>query len=122
MVEKTSEAEELEQLCNKYSPDRNIAKAISAPNDYNLSQGRCPNGTATSYEECLGHSCLDYADCPLVQSASQTRNTPMLIMLQECCRLAFTVNFFDSGEEECKVLTNCIVSTFGILEDIDYPA
>lgn len=81
VVEKTSEAEELEQLCNKYSPDRNIAKAISAPNDYNLSQGRCPNGTATSYEECLGHNCLDYADCPLVQSASQTRNTPILIML-----------------------------------------
>ncbi len=81
VVEKTAEAEELEQLCNKFNPDRIIAKAISAPNDYNLAQGKCLNGAATTYQECLGRNCPDYADCPLVQSASQIHDTPILIML-----------------------------------------
>lgn len=81
VVEKTAEAEELEQLCNRFSPEQNIAKAISAPNDYNLAQGKCLNGSATSYQECPGRSCLDYMDCPLAQSATQIHNTPILIML-----------------------------------------
>lgn len=81
VVEKTAEAEELEQLCNRFSLNQNIAKAISAPNDYNLAQGKCLNGTATSYLECIRRSCPDYADCPLVQSAGQIHDTPILIML-----------------------------------------
>jgi len=81
VVEKTAEAEELEQLCNRENPNRSIAKAISAPNDYNLAQGRCLNGTAATYQECLGRNCPDYADCPLVQSASQIHDTLILIML-----------------------------------------
>ena len=39
VVEKTAEAEELESLCNRFSSDHRIAKAISSPNDYNLAQG-----------------------------------------------------------------------------------
>lgn len=82
VVEKTSEAEELEELCNRPEERIPVARAISAPNDYNLAQGKCLNGTATSYQECLGRGCPDYADCPLVQSAGQTHDTPILIMLQ----------------------------------------
>lgn len=81
VVEKTAEAEELESLCNRFSSDHRIAKAISSPNDYNLAQGKCMNGTAASYQECLGRGCPDYTECPLVQSASQIHDTPMLIML-----------------------------------------
>lgn len=81
VVEKTAEAEELEELCNGFRNQAPVAKAISAPNDYNLAQGKCLNGTAASYQECLGRSCPDYADCPLVQSASQIHDTPILIML-----------------------------------------
>ena len=81
VVEKTAEAEELEELCNGPGDRSPVARAISAPNDYNLAQGKCLNGTATSYQECLGRSCPDYADCPLVQSASQIHDTPILIML-----------------------------------------
>ena len=81
VVEKTAEAEELEKLCNGPGGWDPVAKAISAPNDYNLAQGKCMNGTATSYQECPGRSCPDYADCELAQSASQIHDTPILIML-----------------------------------------
>ena len=40
VVEKTSEAEELEELCNGAGDRPPVARAISAPNDYNLSQGK----------------------------------------------------------------------------------
>lgn len=81
VVEKTAEAEELESLCNEAGSGRIIAKAISSPNDYNLAQGRCLNGSATSYQECLGRSCPDYTACPLVQASRQIHDTPVLIML-----------------------------------------
>lgn len=81
VVEKTAEAEELETLCNASKDYPAVAKAISAPNDYNLAQGKCPNGSASSYVECQGRNCPDYAACPLAQSASQTMDTPILIML-----------------------------------------
>lgn len=81
VVEKTSEAEGLEELCNGPGNRNPVAKAISSPNDYNLAQGRCANGTATAYQECPGRGCPDYADCELAQSASQTQTTPILIML-----------------------------------------
>ncbi len=81
VVEKTAEADELEELCNGPGDKFPVAKAISAPNDYNLAQGKCLSGIAMSYQECLGRSCPDYADCPLVQSAGQIHDTPVLIML-----------------------------------------
>lgn len=81
VVEKTAEAEELEKLCNSAGDGPPVARAISAPNDYNLAQGKCLNGTALSYKECLGRGCPDYADCPLAQSTRQTNDTPVLIML-----------------------------------------
>lgn len=71
VVEKTAEAEELEELCNGAGDRFPVARAISAPNDYNLSQGKCLNGTATSYQECSGRSCPDSASCGLMQSAHQ---------------------------------------------------
>lgn len=80
VVEKTAEAEELEALCNS-SGETAVAKAISSPNDYNLAQGKCPNGTAKAYKDCLGRSCPDHGDCPLVRSAQQIHDTPILIML-----------------------------------------
>lgn len=80
VVEKTAEAEELELLCNN-GIEPIIARAISSPNDYNLAQGKCLNGSATIFEECPGRNCPDYADCPLVQSASRVHDTPILIML-----------------------------------------
>lgn len=81
VVEKTAEAEELELLCNETGNQVVVARAISSPNDYNLAQGKCLNGSASCYAECAGRSCPDYADCSLVQSASQIHNTPILIML-----------------------------------------
>ena len=81
VVEKTAEAEELEELCNGAGDRFPVARAISAPNDYNLSQGKCLNGTATSYQECSGRSCPDSASCGLMQSAHQIHDTPILIML-----------------------------------------
>lgn len=81
VVEKTAEADELEELCNGPRNRPPVARAISAPNDYNLAQGKCLNGTATAYEECPGRNCPNYADCPLAQSAGQTHDTPILIML-----------------------------------------
>ena len=81
VVEKTAEADELEELCNGPENRPPVARAISAPNDYNLAQGKCLNGTATTYKECPGRSCPDYSDCPLAQSASQTHDTPILVML-----------------------------------------
>ncbi len=79
VVEKTEEAEELEQLCNGPGGQHPVAKAISAPNDYNLSQGRCLNGTAACYEECPRRGCPDYDICELMQSVRQIHSTPILI-------------------------------------------
>jgi hypothetical protein len=76
VVEKTAEAEELEQLCNMYARDGPIATAISSPNDYNLARGKCQNGTAASFEEYRGRNCPDYNDCSLVQAAYQTATHP----------------------------------------------
>lgn len=81
VVEKTAEAEELAQLCNQHSEGHPIARAISSVNDYNLSQGKCINERATSYEECLKRSCPDYNECPLIQAAHQTHDTPILVIL-----------------------------------------
>lgn len=80
VVEKTAEADELEQLCNQ-AGGTPVAKAISSINDYNLSQGRCLNGRAATYAECPGRQCPDYAICPLAQAPSQTHQTPVLILL-----------------------------------------
>jgi len=79
IVEKSSEAHELERLCNSEAGEK-VATVVESPNDYNLRNG-CPNGTATRYEECLRRACPDYSTCPLVQAANKTEETPILILL-----------------------------------------
>jgi len=79
VVEKSSEAHELANLCNT-TAEQTVATVIESPNDFNLRNG-CPNGTATRFEECLRRQCPDYSGCPLAQAASKTEETPILIML-----------------------------------------
>lgn len=79
VVEKSSEAHSLEDLCNRAAGQR-VAVVIESPNDYNLRTG-CPNSTATRFEECLRRQCPDYGICPLVRAASRTEETPILILL-----------------------------------------
>lgn len=101
VVEKTAEAEELEELCNASAEYPAVAKAISAPNDYNLAQGRCLNGRATSFAECMGRSCPDYEACPLAQSPLHTMDTPILIMLHaRYQRYMVDMNPFLTWEDE----------------------
>ena len=77
VVEKTAEAEQLAELCNY--PIK-TAHVVSSPNDYTLSQGRCPNG-ALKFEDCPGHSCPEYMQCPLIQASKALNETPILILL-----------------------------------------
>lgn len=82
VLEKTAEAYELAELCNRVdSLSHTIAAVVEAPNDYNLSIGKCPNGTAIRYEDCRRSQCPDAASCPLMQAASKTQDTPILILL-----------------------------------------
>lgn len=82
VVEKTSEAYEYKNLLNPTAAsDLPIAFVLEGPNDFNLGTGHCANGTATSYAECRRRACPDYRQCPLMQSMSRTRETPVLIML-----------------------------------------
>jgi len=79
VVEKSSEAHGLEELCNSAAGQR-VAVVVESPNDFNLRNG-CPNGTATRFEECPRRQCPDYASCPLIRAAGQTEETPIIIML-----------------------------------------
>ena len=79
VVEKSSEAHELADLCNT-AADQRVTTVIESPNNFNLRNG-CPNGTATRFEECLRLRCPDYSCCPLIQAAKKTVETPILIML-----------------------------------------
>lgn len=81
VVEKTSEAEELENLCNQHSRSEPLAHVLSSPNDYHLQKGRCPTGEATTYRECHRQSCSYAKDCPLLQAVQKIHETPILIML-----------------------------------------
>lgn len=80
VVEKTSDADALEQLCNERATGPPVAKAISSVNEYNLSHGKCLNGTAATYKECPKRGCPDYAVCPLMRAASKIHETPILII------------------------------------------
>ena len=73
VVEKSAEAHELARYCD-------AATIIESPNDFNLRNG-CPNGTATRYEECSWRACPDYSTCSLMQAASRTEETPVLVLL-----------------------------------------
>lgn len=80
VVEKTSEGEELEHLCNDLTGQQ-VAVSIASANDYTLGQGRCFNGTAHSFKECPRRSCPDYSQCPLMHAMRHIDHTPILILL-----------------------------------------
>ena len=80
VVEKSDEAHELVELCNEAAGKR-VAVVVESPNDANLRRGDCYNGTATRYEECPRRRCPDHEVCPLMQAASRTMQTPILILL-----------------------------------------
>lgn len=79
VVEKTAEGYELKELCNR-NVDSPVAAVLEAPNDYNLAQGKCFNGTATSYETCRRKSCPDCDNCPLMRAGELLNVTPILIL------------------------------------------
>lgn len=80
VVEKSDEAHELAKLCDE-AAGKQVTAVIESPNDANLRRGNCYNGTATRYEECLRRHCPDHEVCPLMQAASRTMETPILILL-----------------------------------------
>ena len=80
VVEKSDEAHELAELCNE-AAGKQVTAVVESPNDANLRRGNCYNGTATRDEECLRRHCPDHEVCPLMQAASRTMETPILILL-----------------------------------------
>lgn len=83
VVEKTSEGEELEDLCNRgLEPgEPPVARLISSVNEYHLRKGRCLTGEAKTYAECPRHACREAANCPLLQAMGHLGETPVLILL-----------------------------------------
>ena len=83
VVEKTSEGEELEDLCNRgLEPgEPPVARLVSSVNEYNLRKGRCLTGEAKTYAECPRHACREAANCPLLQAMGHLDETPVLILL-----------------------------------------
>lgn len=84
VVEKTSEGDELEELCNSgLKPgEPAVARLISSTNDYNLQQGKCLTGTAATYADCLRKDCPSAAVCPLLNAMMYLAESPILILLQ----------------------------------------
>ena len=81
VVEKSSEAHELADLCNQGCESPLVALVVEGPNDFVLGLGECPAGTAGCYEECPKRQCPEYDTCHLMRQASRTRETPILILL-----------------------------------------
>ena len=83
VVEKASEGDELQQLCNcGLEPgEPPVARLLSAVNDYNLKKGRCLTGEARTYAECPRHACREAANCPLLHTMEGLGETPILILL-----------------------------------------
>lgn len=83
VVEKASEGDELQQLCNcGLEPgEPPVARLLSAVNDYNLKKGRCLTGEARTYAECPRHACREAANCPLLHTMAGLGETPILILL-----------------------------------------
>lgn len=83
VVEKASEGDELQQLCNcGLEPgEPPVARLLSAVNDYNLKKGRCLTGEARTYVECPRHACREAANCPLLHTMAGLGETPILILL-----------------------------------------
>lgn len=83
VVEKASEGDELQQLCNcGLEPgEPPVARLISAVNDYNLKKGRCLTGEARTYAECPRHACREAANCPLLHTMAGLGETPILLLL-----------------------------------------
>ena len=80
VVQKSSEGHELEELCNGVSGEK-VALLLESANDFNLSQGRCPNGTASTFSECKKRACPDYDTCELMHLGDQIQDVPILILL-----------------------------------------
>lgn len=74
VVEKTSEGEELEGLCNcGLEPgEPPVARLVSSVNEYNLRKGCCLTGEAKTYAECPRHACREAANCPLLQATARS--------------------------------------------------
>lgn len=83
VVEKASEGDELQQLCNcGLEPgEPPVARLLSAVNDYNLKKGRCLTGEARTYAECPRHACREAANCPLLHTMAGLGETPILLLL-----------------------------------------
>lgn len=83
VVEKASEGDELQQLCNcGLEPgEPPVARLLSAVNDYNLKKGGCLTGEARTYAECPRHACREAANCPLLHTMAGLGETPILLLL-----------------------------------------
>lgn len=103
VVEKSSEGHELESLCNE-SAEKTVATLVESANDFNLSLGHCPNGTATRFDECLRRSCPDYDRCHLMQCSQRLHETPILIMLharyQRFMESVETISFWEDVTQQ----------------------
>ena len=103
VVEKTAEGDELEMLCNRgLEPgEPPVARLISSTNDYNLQQGKCLTGTASTYADCLRKDCPSAAVCPLLNTMLHLAETPILILLH--ARLAQHLPDLTSFTTWCEV-------------------
>ena len=81
VVQKSSEAHELDELCRNAADGELISIVIESANDFNLGQGGCANGTATCYAECKRRDCPDYGTCELFHLWEHTQETPIIIIL-----------------------------------------
>lgn len=109
VVEKSSEAHELENLCNSRTTEQPVAVVIEGPNDYNLGQGGCYNGQANSFQECPRRACPDYAVCPLANKLRQTQETPILILLHARYQsyiedISGFLTWYREDQEQCRSL------------------
>lgn len=104
VVETSLEAWNIKNRCDQEAGTE-TAVVIEGPNDSVLKQQGCPNGTATTYEECLRHSCPDHNTCPRMLAAHRTEETPILIMLHARYKnhlevmSPFTVWYDEDGNE-----------------------
>lgn len=103
VVEKSDEGHQLEELCNRSAGSR-VATVVESPNDANLRRGYCYNGSASCFSQCLRRRCPDREECPLMQAAGRTMETPILILLharyQRFAEDMTHLLFWDDGGQE----------------------
>ena len=103
VVEKSDEGHQLAELCNRSAGSR-VAAVVESPNDANLRRGQCYNGSASCFAQCLRRRCPDRDECPLMQAAGRTMETPILILLharyQRFAEDMTPFLFWDDGGQE----------------------